>query len=201
MSARTPLRSKWTVPTPPLELFHHTGQPHVAAKPHARPPGGDDGHDHGRIAPLHVVDSRPVEAVVLDGRDPGVAHPAAGDRVDVEVSVEHQARPAADAGQPGDRLEPIGVDLLEPGLQPLRLEKLCQRRLVGGVARDLHQLLREPDYLVGVDAGQDPLLHVSHGKFLRVAGPSLTRAFGECRPGARAVIAVDTAAPPPPDGR
>jgi len=185
MSARTPLRSKWTVPTPPLELFHHTGQPHVAAKPHARPPGGDDGHDHGRIAPLHVVDSRPVEAVVLDGRGPGIAHPAAGDRVDVEVSVEHQARPAADAGQPGDRLEPIGVDLLEPGLQPLRLEKaveeLGHRRLVGGVARDLHQLLREPDHLVGVDAGQDPLLHVSHGKFLRVAGPSLTRAFGDCQ--------------------
>ena len=45
--------------------------------------------------PSYTTEETPV---ALDGGRPGVAHPAAGDRVDVEVPVEHEALPAAGAG-------------------------------------------------------------------------------------------------------
>ena len=144
-----------------LELAVDAGDDHVAAEP-PRAAGGDGAHHHRGDPALHVVDPGAVEAVALDRRRPRVAHPASRDRVDVDVAVQHQAPPAARPPPPTDRLEASRVDLLQLGLEPLaveeRVEETGHLALIGGVARDVHEVLREGDHLVGNDLGQDRIL-------------------------------------------
>jgi hypothetical protein len=100
------------------------------------------------------------ELAVGDPRIEGVARPAGGERIDVDVSVEHDGRPAARAAEPRDGLLPPGFDLLQRHLEPLPGEVVRQPlrapRLLGGEGGDADQVAGEADDLLVVDLPQHP---------------------------------------------
>src|SRR5439155_11098059 len=116
----------------PLGLARDAGDDEVSGEPHAGATDGLGGQDDAGETPLHVLYAMPVEAIALEAGPPWIARPAAGERVDIGVAVEHEARPAARAAKSGDRLEAARLDLLQIDVVPAtaeeRLEEPRDRR-------------------------------------------------------------------------
>jgi len=99
------------------------------------------------------------ELAVGDPGVEGVARPAGGERIDVDVPVEHDGPAAAGPAQARDGLLAAGLDLLHRHREALLAEvvrqPLREPRLLGGEGGDPDQLAGEPDHLVVVDLGED----------------------------------------------
>jgi hypothetical protein len=142
-----------------LGLAGDAGDDQIAGKPHAGSANGLGGHDDAGQAALHVLHAVAVQAIALEARRPRIALPAAGERVDVGVAVEHEAGAAARAAQGRDRLEAAGLDLLQIDVVASPSEELLEeqrdRRFLGLEARDSDQVAGQVDQLARVDMGQD----------------------------------------------
>ena len=105
-----------------------------------------------------------VEPAVGDPGLEGIARPPAGERIDVDVTVQHDGAPAARAVEARRRLLAPRLDLLELGRQPLVAEIIAEpfgaRRLLGGEGRDADQVAGEPHHLVLVDTREHLLLDI-----------------------------------------
>jgi hypothetical protein len=121
--------------------------------------------------PLHVLHAVAVEAVALEAGRPGIAPPAPGEGVDVGVAVQHQAGPAAGAGQRGDGLEAPGLDLLQvdgvAALAEEAVEEAGDRGLLGLEGRDADERAGQVDQLPPIDAGQHCSGWVIHRRHAR----------------------------------
>ena len=149
-----------------LGLAGDAGDDQVAGKPDAGAANGLRGHDDAGQAALHVLHAVTVEAIALEARRPRIALPAAGERVDVGVAVEHQAGAAARTAKDGDGLEAAGLDLLQiDGVVAAAEELLEEQRdlgLFGLEARDADERAGQVDQLARVDEREHrarPVIH------------------------------------------
>src|SRR5437016_11425775 len=142
-----------------------------AGKPDAGAANGLGGHDDAGQATLHVLHAVTVEAIALEARRPRIALPAAGERVDVGVAVEHQAGAAAGPAQGGDGLEAAGLDLLQiDGVVAAAEEFLEEQRdlgLFGLEARDAYERAGQVDQLARVDEREHRERLVIHWRGVR----------------------------------
>ena len=72
-----------------LKLADDAGEDKVAFQFRAGESYGLSGGNHGGDAGLHVADASAKDAVSFNGRSPGVAFPAHGEGVHVDMAVEH----------------------------------------------------------------------------------------------------------------
>ena len=132
-----------------LRLARDAGDDQISGEPNAGAAYGLGGHDDAGKPALHVLHAVAVQAIAFEARRPRIALPPAGERVDVGVAVEHEARPAAGAAQGGDRLEAPGLDLLQIDVVPARAEELLEeqrdRRFFGLEARDADEIAGQLD--------------------------------------------------------
>jgi hypothetical protein len=96
-----------------LGLPHHAGDHQVTLQPDSRLADGLSGHDDAGQAALHVLNAVAVKMISLNYRCPGISTPAARQRVNVGVAVQHQTLAAAGALQSGDGLEPPRFHFLQ----------------------------------------------------------------------------------------
>jgi hypothetical protein len=149
-----------------LRLAGHARDDQIAREAHARAANGFGGHDDAGETALHVLHAVAVQAVALEARRPRIAPPAAGERVDVRVAVQHEAGAAAGPAQGGDGLQAPGLDLLEVhGVVALAEELVEEPRnlgLLGLEARDADQRAGQVDQLSRVDTSQDRARLIVH---------------------------------------
>jgi hypothetical protein len=149
-----------------LSLAGDARDDQITREAHARAANGLGGHDDAGEAALHVLHAVPVQAIALETRRPRIAPPAAGERVDVRVAVQHEAGAAAGPAQGGDGLHAPGFDLLQVhgvvALAEELLEKPRDLGLLGLEARNADQRAGQVDELSRVDTGQDRARLIVH---------------------------------------
>src|SRR5215510_8742410 len=155
-----------------LGLARDAGDHQIAREPDARATDGLGRHDDAGEAAFHVLHAVAVEAIVFEAWRPRIAPPAAGQGIDVGMAVEHEARAAAGAGQRGDRLEAVRLDLLQIDLVASLAEELLEEprdgSLLGLEARDADQIAGQLDQLTRVDARQHRTSQVVHSLAARL---------------------------------
>ncbi len=97
---------------------------------------GFSGVNHRRQAAFHVPAARPIELVALDPGLEGVARPARGQGVDVQMSVEHEASASPRTLQGRHRLEPSPLHFLQLHLVPPSGKIACEPAGDGGLLAD-----------------------------------------------------------------
>ena len=102
-----------------LELTDNVRDDDIAAQGDAPALECDGRHDHGCQPAFHVSEAGAPQHVALHGGCPWIRAHTARNRVDVDVTIEHEALAAATPRQPRNRLKAARIDLLELGLEPL----------------------------------------------------------------------------------
>ncbi len=139
-----------------LELTDDARDDDIAAQGDAHALECDGRHHHGCQPAFHVSEAGAPQHVALHGGCPRIRAHTARNRVDVDVTIEHEALAAATPRQPRNRLKAARIDLLELGLETLATKEVVQeasaRRFLGREARNPCELFCELDELLAIHA-------------------------------------------------
>ena len=99
-----------------------------------------------------------VQTIPFYARRPGIAFPAQGQGIDVDVAIQHQAHPAPSPFEGGDGLEAAGLDLLQvhpiaPWVEEIR-QKAGHRGLLGFKAGNADERTGQLDHCGLVHVGE-----------------------------------------------